>query len=195
MAPSRRLFAWSECYHQRKLTQGDSTLLSQKARLSVGSGHSPALRAKGALGWAAGLPDTQRRWCQAQDRPLWENVGQSQVLGMQRAQADPVPFCRPHDTSNQASGSANFTITLTEGQYFPQERLMYLHCLVLCPVQALSGPLPFHSIHSIAGPGTPNTGSILEHWAESIEAASFHLSGATSNFPSPPASFAEPNSP
>lgn len=124
MAPSHRLFAWGECYHQRKLTQEDSTLLSQKARLSVGSHHSPALCAKGASGWAAGLPDTQRRWCQAQDRPLWENVGQSQVLGIQRAQTSPVPLCRPHHARNRASGSANFTITLTERQYFPQERLM-----------------------------------------------------------------------
>lgn len=112
MAPSHRPFVWGECYHQRKLTQGDSTWVSEKARLSVGSPWNPSPPCQGCLmGWASSLPATQQRWCQAQDRPLWESAHQSQALGIPRASGRLGCSLRLlRHPGNQTSGS----VTLTE---------------------------------------------------------------------------------
>lgn len=152
---------------------------------------SPALLAKGA--WAAGLPDTCQRRCQARDRPLWESADQSQTLVILRALAGTGHFLCPTMTTRSPPALPPALPFLSycdrEGQYFPQEKLCSTYRF-----SVLSGPYLDRCLYtldtSLLSQGPPHTHSVLPSisqnqgaWDRKHGSSFSPSSGAGSGFP------------
>lgn len=168
-------FTWAvclgKCYRQRKLTQGDSTVVSEKAWLLVGGPCNPSPPCQGYLmGWRPAFLTLSEDGA----RPGTGHCGkvQSRVGPWEFRQAQ-LLFVAPATPRQSDFRLCHFDIhSDREGQYFPpRNTLLFPQYLVLYPIQALPGPLSFCPVYSIAEPGDtqqwfhsachfPGTGSI-----------------------------------
>lgn len=142
--------------HWRKLTQGDSTLVSEKAWLSVGSPYKPSSPRQGCrAGQPAFLSLSEHG-----TRPRTGHCGKVQnrvrLWGLRELRQAQVLFVALGHLGNQTSGSVEQRRTV----FPPRNTLRFPRCLVLCPVYsyAESGDTQ-HWFHSACHfPETRGTG-------------------------------------
>lgn len=120
MAPSHRLFVWGQCYRRRKLTQGDSTLVAERAsylwqRLQP----QPSLPRVPRAGQPPFLSPSEDG-----ARPRIGHCGQVwEFLGFRQARSLSVAPMTPRQPDLRLCQF--YSHCSREGQYFPKKDLLF----------------------------------------------------------------------
>lgn len=152
--PSPGLFARGGSYHWRKLTEGDNTLVSERARLSVDSPTTPVLLAKGDWEGKPAFLTHSEDSARPKTGPCGKAWTQVSPLGFRELRQAWMALFGTLG-GKQTSGPTASPVTWTEkgNVSTPRKTLLFPQCLLLCAVQASPGHLSFHARHSVSDLG------------------------------------------